>query len=171
MRNNVPLNLLLVDGSSEENANLKLILEGQGYESVIENVSTYAEFREHLKGNVDAVLSESDSSKNLRLLSIIKAENPGMPFIVISKNNVPSREVIDEMKAGASNYAFRDDLKGLGTTIEKEINAFHEYQKDLPYQKELKERADRYRSLWENSRDALMLITDEKIISVCNPAV
>lgn len=171
MRKNVPLNLLLVDGSSEENANLKLILEGQGYESVIENVSTYTEFREHLKGNVDAVLSESDTSKNLRLLSIIKAENPGMPFIVISKNNVPSRDVIDEMKAGVSNYAFRDDLKGLGATIEKEIKAFHIYKKDLPYQQELKERADRYRSLWENSRDALMLVTDNKIISVCNPAV
>ncbi|MBP5761275.1 MAG: hypothetical protein J6W90_07855 [Verrucomicrobia bacterium] len=131
MRNNVPLNLLLVDGSSEENANLKLILEGQGYESVIENIDSYTEFREHLKGNVDAVLSEADSSKNLRLLSIIKAENPGMPFIVISKNNIPSEDVINEMKAGASNYAYRDDLKGLGTTIEKEIKAFHDYQKDL----------------------------------------
>ena len=97
MRNNVPLNLLLVDGSSEENANLKLILEGQGYESVIENIDSYTEFREHLKGNVDAVLSEADSSKNLRLLSIIKAENPGMPFIVISKNNIPSEDVINEI--------------------------------------------------------------------------
>ena len=151
------LRLLVVDDSAFDAQMIAAKLQIYGFETEMERVEILADFRK-------SVISDyfMPNLKMMDTLECLKKTKLDIPFIIVS-GGIGEAEAVAAMKAGANDYVLKDNLQKLGAVVERELRDARVRRAQKEAEIALKESEYRYRTLWENSKDALILVnTDGK---------
>lgn len=103
-------------------------------------------------------------------LRLVQGTGLDVPFIIIS-GGIEEGVAIDAMKAGAQDFLKKGDTGRLIPAVQRELRdaAVRRARRDA--EATLRDSELRYRSVWENSTDAVMLLDLSGVIRFANPAV
>jgi PAS domain S-box-containing protein/diguanylate cyclase (GGDEF)-like protein len=115
---------VLVIEDSKEDAELTLrLLRRGGFDAQYERVDTAAATQAALERQTwDAVISDFSMRgfTGLDALSLVRAADPDIPFILIS-GTIGEETAVEAMKAGASDYVMKGNLARLAPALEREL--------------------------------------------------
>ncbi|HQC43574.1 MAG TPA: response regulator, partial [Verrucomicrobiota bacterium] len=147
-------------------------LQIYGFETEMERVETLADFRKSIisGGHWDVIISDyfMPNLKMMDTLECLKKTKLDIPFIIVS-GGIGEAEAVAAMKAGANDYVLKDNLQKLGAVVERELRDARVRRAQKEAEIALKESEYRYRTLWENSKDALILVNTDGKILLCSP--
>ncbi|MDI9400569.1 MAG: SpoIIE family protein phosphatase [Limisphaerales bacterium] len=168
-----PLRLLVVDDSAFDAQMIASKLQIYGYETEMERVETLADFRKAMTASTPWEVIISDyfmpDLKMMDILEYLKKTQSDTPFIIVS-GGIGEAEAVAAMKAGANDYVLKDNLQKLGAVVDRELRDVQIARAQKEAEIALKESEYRYRTLWENSKDALILVDAKRNILLCSPA-
>jgi PAS domain S-box-containing protein len=165
------LKILNLEDNPNDSELIKEMLESDGFECEITRVETEEDFIAACdKGGFDTMLADFNlpSYDGLSALAVARERCPDIPFIFVS-GKMGEEIAIESLKSGATDYVLKNNFKRLVPSVKRALEEF-ELRKERRYAaKILRESEERYRSLFENSMDAIMLtMPDGRIIDV-NP--
>ena len=167
-----PLHILIVEDSEDDCLLLLRELRRGGYDPVYERVETAAAMREALEQRQwDIVISDYVLPKfsGLVALKMLKESGLDLPFIIVS-GNIGESIAVHAMKAGAHDYILKGNLTRLVPAVERELREATVRRERRQAEEALVESETRYRSLFENSMDAVLLSSADGSILDVNPA-
>lgn len=97
----------------------------------------------------------------LQALELVLAKSPEIPYIFVS-GAMGEELAVDSIKRGATDYVIKDRLARLPVAVRRAIE-----EKTLKTQRA--EAEDRFRVIFENARDGIVLIGESGLIADCNP--
>jgi len=159
------IRILHIDDSAHDRLLVKDALEKQSNDFVLVGVDSREKFEKHLfESDFDLVLSDFNilGFDGLQVLKIVKDKNPDMPVIIVTGTG--SEEIaIQAMKMGASDYIIKsvNHIRGLSHTIQMVLENKRiqdERRMAIAAQRESEEL---YRSIYENTLVAILLISPE----------
>lgn len=103
-------------------------------------------------------------------LELLKGTGLDIPFIIIS-GGIEEGVAITAMKAGAHDFLMKGALGRLVPAVQREIREAKVRAAQRSAEATLRESELRYRSVWENSTDAVLLLDLAGEIRFANPAV
>lgn len=164
---NKPLNILIVEDSAAD-AKLALNeLRAAGFELTWKRIETESEFLAEIKQLPDIIISDYSMPQfsGLRAAELLRESGLGIPFILIS-GKVGEEVVIEALKAGASDYVLKWNLKRLGQVIQRALREAEE--------RKLKHQVDQLLNLRTRALQATangVVITDRAgVIQWVNPS-
>src|SRR2546427_818949 len=119
----VPLRLLLVEDSEDDARLLVRELTRGGFEPVVERVETASTMRAALDRQPwDVVVGDYSLPHfgGAAALELLRDSGLDVPFIIVS-GTIGEEKAVAAMKAGASDYVSKDNLKRLVPVIEREV--------------------------------------------------
>jgi PAS domain S-box-containing protein len=131
---------------------------------------TEPEFRELLNTfNPDVVVSDYSmpSFDGMTALKISLETKPNTPFIVLT-GSMNEETAVACMKAGATDYVIKEQIKRLPFAVKDAINKSQAWQEKEMMQQQLQESEGMYRTLIENSKEAIYLMFKRKF-EIINP--
>ena len=120
-----PVNVLMVEDSEDDARLLKIELERQGFNPHITRVDTGPALRSALvEREWDIVISDHNMPGfgGDEALSLVKAFDPALPFIVVSGTR-GEEHAVAAMRAGASDFIVKNRLHRLVPVVERELVA------------------------------------------------
>ncbi len=103
-------------------------------------------------------------------LVLYKQSGRDMPFIIVS-GGIEEGVAIEAMKSGAHDFMTKGSPGRLVPAIQRELREATVRAARRHAETALRESELRYRSVWENSTDGVLLIDLDGVIRFCNPAV
>jgi sigma-B regulation protein RsbU (phosphoserine phosphatase) len=103
-------------------------------------------------------------------LRLVQQTGIDIPFIIIS-GGIEEGVAIETMKAGAHDFIMKGALGRLVPAVQRELREAAVRQARRQAEATLRESELRYRSVWENSTDAVLLIDLGGVIRFASPAV
>lgn len=167
-----PLHILIVEDSEDDCLLLLRELRRGGYDPVCERVETSGDMRKALaQRHWDIVISDYVLPKfsGLTALKTLKESGLDLPFIIVS-GNIGESIAVDAMKAGAHDYILKGNLTRLVPAVERELREATIRRERRQVKEALVESETRYRSLFENSIDAVLLASADGSVLDVNPA-
>ena len=119
-----PLNILIVEDSSDDTELLALQLRRAGYTFEFERVDSAEAMRMALaRRNWDLVISDYviPGFGGPEALGLVKASGLSLPFIIVS-GHIGEDIAVAAIKAGADDYLMKDRLGRLGPAMERALN-------------------------------------------------
>lgn len=171
--NKIPLRVILVEDSEFDAHMLVAMMRAGGYELIFRRVDDAASMRAALEsGPWDLVLSDYSMPQfTLReALDILRQSGIDVPFIIVSAG-IGEDTAVEAMKAGASDYIMKGNLRKLLPVIERELREAAARAARRCAESALRESELRYRLLCEHSPDVLLLIDVQGRIHFANSAV
>jgi phosphoserine phosphatase RsbU/P len=168
-----PIRVLVVEDSEFDARILVATLKQGGYEPDWKRVEKAGEMAKALEGESwDVILSdynlpEFSAPDALRLL---QQSGLDLPFIIIS-GGIGEDVAVASMKAGAHDYLMKGTLARLVPAVEREMREAEVRRGRRLAEDALRDSEQRYRLLWENSTDAVVLMDPGGIMHFANPAV
>lgn len=168
-----PIHVLYVDDSPLDRQLVRDTLERENTRFVLTEADSREEFQQRLnEGGYDVVLSDFNilGYEGLQVIEAVRAKTPDVPVVLFTGTG--SEEIaVEAMKKGASDYVIKSasHVKRLPLTIEaalknKSLEIQHAHD-----QRRLKESEETFRSLFENSLDAILLTAPDGRIFKANP--
>jgi PAS domain S-box-containing protein len=136
-------------------------------------VATAEAFSQELQiGNWDLVLCDHfmPGFSAPQALVLYKQSGKDMPFIIVS-GGIEEGVAIEAMKSGAHDFMTKGSPGRLVPAIQRELREAAVRAARRVAETSLRESELRYRSVWENSTDGVLLIDLEGVIRFGNPAV
>jgi PAS domain S-box-containing protein len=167
------LRALIVEDSEIDARVLRNLLRGGGWKVDSLRVETAQALRETLETRRwDLVLCDHNLPELSapEALEIVKASGLDLPFLIVS-GEIAEGVAVAAMKAGAHDFLIKGALARLVPAVQRELREANERAARRHAQAALSESELRYRSVWENSADAVLLIDLEGGIRFANPAV
>lgn len=170
---NQELRVIIIEDSEFDAVVMANVLEQGGYALDYERIETAEELRTALTERTwDLILSdynlpEFSAPEALRILQESKLD---LPFIIIS-GGIGEDVAVAAMKSGAHDYLMKGQLARLVVAVERELGDAANRKARKQAEEELKENELRYRLLWENSNDGVVLMNDSGEIMFSNPAI
>ncbi len=167
----ITLHLLILEDNPDDAELAIKELERKGFKVKWTRVDTKEAFREALAEKPDLILADYfvpsfDAMAALQMYRQLKVE---IPLIVYS--GVISEEIAVEcMKLGVTDYVFKDNLSHLGPVVKRALEEMKIYRKSRQAEETLRESEEKYRTLYDSSRDAIMIISPDKVFLNGNPA-
>jgi len=167
------LRLLIVEDSEFDARMMVGLLRKEGYDVTHERVETPDAMRKALLADdwnlilADYNLPEFNA---LAALELLKESGKDLPFIIVS-GGIGEDIAVAAMKAGAHDYLMKGNLNRLGPAVSREIREAGIRTSQRDNKRALLESELRYRLLWENSPEAVLLIDPSGCIQFANPAV
>ena len=166
------LNILLVEDSEDDALLLIRHIQRGGYEVVFERVVDGAAMRESLQRKPwDIVIADYalPTFNGLAALALLKETKIDIPFIIVS-GTIGEDVAVQAMKAGAHDYVMKGNLTRLIPAIQREMDEAEIRRERRSTEEALRESEDRYRGLFEGSKDAIYFSTAGGEFIDINPA-
>jgi len=167
-----PLRVLIVEDSEFDARILVNLLRAGGYEPSYRRVEAARTLADALREEPwelvlsDYNLPDFNASEALR---IVQASGLDVPFIVIS-GGIGEDIAVGMMKAGAHDYLMKGQLARLVPAVERELRDAASRAARRKAEEAMRESELRYRTLWENSADAVIMMDTDSVIHFANPA-
>jgi PAS domain S-box-containing protein len=168
-----PLRVLLIEDSEFDALLLTNVLRAGGYEVSTKRVQTGPDMRAALAANDwDIVFSDHEMPQFSapEALEILQETGRDLPFIIVS-GGIGEDVAVAAMKAGAHDYLIKGNLGRLVPAVQRELREAQNRAARRSAELSLRESELRYRLLWENSPDAVILVDAEGLMRFVNPAV
>ncbi len=167
------LRVIVVEDSEPDAFVLTALLRAGGWQVVQRRVANATDLRNTLLSEPwDLILSDHTMPgfSAPEALALVQSTGIDIPFIIIS-GGIEEGVAIEAMKAGAHDFLMKGALARLVPAVQRELReaAVRKARRDA--EASLRESELRYRSVWENSTDAVLLIDFEGLIRFANPAV
>ena len=158
-----PIRVLIVDDSEDDGLLLLRSLKNGGFSPSYEQVDTAEAMSKALdKQTWDVILCDNsmptfDASSALELY---KDKGLDLPFIIVS-GTIADETAVAAMKAGAHDYIMKGNLARLSSAVDRELREAKNRQERRITEIQLRKSEERYRTLFEDSRDAIYLNNQE----------
>jgi PAS domain S-box-containing protein len=167
------LRVLVVEDSEFDAQVMVSLLRKGGYEVTSERVETKAALQQALAGQTwDVVLADYNLPEfnALGALETVQESGLDLPFIIVS-GGIGEDIAVAAMKAGAHDYLMKGNLNRLVPAVERELREAAIRASKRVAEQALQESELRYRTLWNASPDAVIVIDTASTILYVNPAV
>lgn len=167
------LRALIVEDSEFDALILVNHLRQGGWRVESKRVAAAADFERELgSGAWDLVLCDHfmPGFSAPQALEIYKRSGEDMPFIIVS-GGIEEGVAIEAMKSGAHDFMTKGSPGRLVPAIQRELREAAVRAARRQAETALRESELRYRSVWENSTDGVLLIDLDGVIRFGNPAV
>ncbi|MGB2929369.1 MAG: HD domain-containing phosphohydrolase [Desulfobacterales bacterium] len=158
-----PIRVLIVDDSEDDGLLLVRNLKNGGFSPGYEQVDTAEAMSKALDNQTwDVILCDNsmptfDASSALELY---KDKGLDLPFIIVS-GTIADETAVAAMKAGAHDYIMKGNLARLSSAIDRELREAKNRQERRITEIQLRKSEEKYRTLFEDSRDAIYLNNQE----------
>jgi len=155
-----PLKALIVEDSADDAQLLLAELRRGGYDVTWERVDTAEAMRAALSRQPwDIVIADykMPGFSGLAALELLKASGRGLPFIIVS-GTMGEEQAVAAMKAGAHDYLMKDKLGRLVSAVKRELHDAALWREHRRAELALRESEEKFRSLFESSQDAIMIL-------------
>jgi len=154
-----PIRLLIVDDSLDDALLLVRQLKKGGCNTTYKQVDTSEAMSEAIDGQTwDAILCDY-SMPNFSMhaaLDLYKKKQLDLPFIIVS-GTITDETAVAAMKAGAHDYIIKDNLARLNPAMDRELRETKVRHERRLAEHELIKSEEKYRTLFEESRDAIYI--------------
>lgn len=134
-------------------------------------VDTETEFRKALSDfNPDIIISDYSMPNfdGMKALKITRAKDPIIPFILLT-GSMNEETAVECMKAGANDYVLKEKIKRLPFAVLEALEKHKARIEKENMENQLRESEVKYRTLIQNSADAIYLLYNRKF-ELINPA-
>jgi len=154
------LKILVIEDSAADYLLLERFLHQHGVLSELKRIDNYSELDAALNEVWHVVLIDHDvPGMDLQMtLQTINAKNPNLPVILVS-GTIEDKDAVGLMHQGIADFVLKDRLARLPDAIKRAIDWVEERRLRQEAEAALLESEEKYRLLFESSRDALMLVT------------
>ncbi|MFC2170591.1 PAS domain S-box protein [Calditrichota bacterium] len=166
------LRVLHIEDVAEDSLRIVEELLRGGYELDYKRVETAKEMSNALKQQEwDIVLSDYalPNFNGFAALDLLKETGLDLPFILISGIFSEARAVV-ALKNGAHDFIKKENLSRLLPAIKRELNDAQIRREKYSAEKALVESEAKYRTLYDSSQDAIMMLSAEEGFFAGNPA-
>ncbi len=167
------LRILHLEDDPDDTEIIKFTLDDEGRDCTIIHVVSENEFTNILKkDNFDIILADYNlpDFDGISALTISRRIRPEIPFIFVS-GSIGEEKAIEVLKAGATDYVLKDNLKRLVPSIDRAIEVELERKRRVIAKKELKEAKKYTDNIIKSIAEALIVVNRElNIISVNDAA-
>ena len=165
------LQLLILEDNQDDAELAVKELERKGFNVKWTRVDTKEAFREALAEKPDLILADYfvpsfDAMAALQMYRQLKLEIP----LIVYSGAISEEMAIECMKSGATDYVFKDNLSRLGPVVKRALEEMKIYRKSRQAEEALRESEEKYRTLYDSSRDAIMILSTDKVFLNGNPA-
>ncbi|MDZ7845082.1 MAG: PAS domain S-box protein [Anaerolineales bacterium] len=160
--------LILEDNPSDAELMLHE-LRKEGYQPDWDRVETENDYLEILRPDYDIILSDYSMPQfdAPRALEILSEKKFSIPFLVIT-GSVGENTAVQLIKLGAADYLIKDRLTRLGPAVTKALEEHQVKRQARKAEEALKESEKRYRTIFENTGTATIIIEPDHTISLTN---
>ena len=166
------LRVLIVEDSEFDARLLGTLLRTGGWEVSSRRVSTASDLEQALVGEdwdlilCDHTMPGFSAPEALRVVQRVARD---IPFIIIS-GGIEEGVAIDAMKSGAHDFLMKGALGRLVPAVQRELKEAGIRRARRAAEEALRVSELRYRSVWDNSTDAVLLLDASGVIRFANPA-
>jgi PAS domain S-box-containing protein len=165
------LSVLILEDNKDDAYFAERELEKTGFVFESTRVEKLADFRKEVSKLPDLVLADYSlpSFNALDALAVMKELELSLPFVLIS-GKITEETAVRCIKAGASNYVNKDHLERLAGAVRESL-AEHAFREEkLQMEQALAEREAKYRMLFEESSEGIVVTDLMGNIVDCNLA-
>ena len=154
-----PIRVLIVDDSEDDGLLLLRKLKKGGYSPTYEQVDTAEAMSKALdKQTWDVILCDNSMPgfNAFSALELYKDKRLDLPFIIVS-GTIADETAVAAMKAGVHDYIMKSNLARLSSAIDRELREAKNRQERRNTVIQLRKSEEKYRTLFEDSKDAIYL--------------
>lgn len=162
--------LILEDNENDAFFAVRQLKKG-GFEFESTRVEELGEFEDEILKKPDLILADFWLPKfnALEALAVMKEHELDLPFVLIS-GKISEETAVRCIKAGASDYVNKDHLDLLPGAVRQALAEYAFRQEKLQMERALAEREAKYRKLFEDSNEGIVVTDLEGVVIDCNRA-
>ena len=164
------ISVLTIEDNEDDAELILRELHRSGFDVKSKRVTTAEAMLESLNGEAwDVILADYrlPSFNAPAALALLQETRLDIPFIVVS-GTIGEETAVDMMRAGAHDYLLKSNLKRLGPAIEREMREAEYRRERGQSRKALRASEDRYRTVFENTGTATVILEQDTTISTAN---
>ena len=154
-----PIRVLIVDDSEDDGLLLLRNLKNGGFNLSYEQMDTAEAMSKALDNQTwDVILCDNSmpTFDAFSALELYQDKGLDLPFIIVS-GTIADETAVAAMKAGAHDYIMKGNLARLSSAIDRELREAKNRQERRNTTIQLRKSEEKYRTLFEDSRDAIYL--------------
>ncbi len=154
-----PIRVLIVDDSEDDGLLLVRNLKNGGFNPSYEQVDTAEAMSKALDEQTwDLILCDNSmpTFDAASALDLYKDKRLDLPFIIVS-GTIADETAVAAMKAGAHDYIMKGNLARLSSAVDRELREAKNRQERRITEIQLRKSEEKYRTLFEDSSDAIYL--------------